>query len=184
MFIPGIVASTNWPKGDFESIATATLTSDAASISLSLIPSTYKHLQLRAYLRAASATTNELMAYRFNGVTANGNYRTHYIQGDGANATAGYYGETNFGVYYAPGNNSTANTFGAMIMDILDYADTNKLKTIRLLNGYDTNGNGIPQFESTWFNSTSAINSITFLSWSGSVNYKAGTTLALYGIKG
>ena len=70
-----------------------------------------------------------------------------------------------------------------MIMDILDYTDTNKLKTIRLLNGYDTNGSGIPQFESTWFNSTSAINSITFLSWSGSVNYKAGTTLALYGIR-
>jgi hypothetical protein len=78
--------------------------------------------------------------------------------------------------------NSTANIFGVGISDILDYANTNKHKTIRSISGHDQNGSGfVFLFSANWRN-TNAITSIKLFPAAGS--FAQNSTIALYGIKG
>lgn len=74
-----------------------------------------------------------------------------------------------------------ANIFGAIVLDILDYADTNKYKTTRALGGYDNNSNGFISLCSGNWRSTSAINRIDISLLSG--NWQNYSHIALYGIK-
>jgi hypothetical protein len=76
----------------------------------------------------------------------------------------------------------TANAFSTSVLDILDYANTNKTKVIRSLDGNDTNGSGNVGLYSGMYNSTNAITSVTIAPQSG--NWNQYTTFALYGIKG
>ena len=76
---------------------------------------------------------------------------------------------------------NAANIFGTGIIDILDYADTSKYKTVRTLFGYDANGSGYIAFSSNLWQSTSAITSITMTPVNGIAEY---SSFALYGIKG
>ena len=71
----------------------------------------------------------------------------------------------------------------SLVLDVLDYADTNKFKTARALSGDDRNGNGYIALISTLWRSTSAINQLDIYSKDGQ-NLSTTTTLALYGIKG
>jgi hypothetical protein len=78
--------------------------------------------------------------------------------------------------------------FGAGIVDILDYANTNKYKTIRSLTGHDHNGviagiHAIVNLNSGSWRSTSAINSIVIGVVSGTA-FNQYSSFALYGIKG
>jgi hypothetical protein len=70
---------------------------------------------------------------------------------------------------------------GAGIIDILDYANTNKYKTARSLRGYDANGSGNMSLISGLWMNTAAISNITLTARGGSVDQY--TTFALYGIK-
>jgi hypothetical protein len=78
--------------------------------------------------------------------------------------------------------------FGSLIMDILDYANTNKYKTTRGIIGFDTNGTvagyggRVGLISGNW-RSTSAITSITF-TVDNAANYSANSKFSLYGIKG
>jgi hypothetical protein len=69
------------------------------------------------------------------------------------------------------------------VVDILDYANTNKYKTTRNLMGFDYNGSGTIRSISGLWMSTSAINSITLTTGTSS-NWQGDTQFALYGIKG
>jgi hypothetical protein len=73
--------------------------------------------------------------------------------------------------------------FGSIVVDILEYANTSKLKVVRGLSGNDANGLGGTSISSTLWNSTSAINSITFEADAGK-NFIQNSQFALYGIKG
>jgi hypothetical protein len=63
----------------------------------------------------------------------------------------------------------------------LDYANTNKYKTLRTLNGSDANGSGVVQLRSGLWMSSSAINAITLSTSAG--NFNQYSSFALYGIK-
>ena len=80
------------------------------------------------------------------------------------------------------GIHTAASTFTAGVIDILDYANTNKYKTLRTLNGGDANGSGNIQIESGSWRNTAAITSIT-LTHNGS-GFTQYSSFALYGIKG
>ena len=170
--------------GDFESIATTTLSTAASSVTFSSIPSTYKHLQIRCTIQedAAGSAFDNLIA-RFNGDSAS-NYSRHQLVGDGDAASAfGLASRTfavcGFGVRNAVG----ASVFSPNIIDILDYASTNKNKTVRALATTDWNGGGsVGLLSAGWF-STSAITSIV-LSLDSSLNFTQYSSFALYGIKG
>jgi hypothetical protein len=75
---------------------------------------------------------------------------------------------------------NTSGIFGAFVLDILDYADTNKYKTIRCLSGDDRNGSGDIVFTSGNWRNTAAINYIRI--YIASINFVTGTQFALYGV--
>ena len=150
----------------------------ASSIEFTNIPNTYKHLQLRYIAR--NATAAYFVRLQFNSNTTASNYSYHVLNGTGAAVTAG--AGANEGYNYAPRQSTAANTFGVGVVDILDYADTNKNTTIRGLGGYDNNGSGDIDFLSGAFYQTTAISSIQITVAGGS--YQQYSQFALYGIKG
>ena len=171
-----------FPASSYESIATVTVGSGGAStVSFTSIPSTYTHLQIRAIARG-SAATNEIWA-QFNSDTA-ANYSTHQVYGSGAAVGASGTASTSYAkVGELSGTNASASIFGVSVIDILDYANTNKYKTTRALTGTDINGSGgYIVFASGNWRSTSAISSITL--YYNTYSFNQYSSFALYGIKG
>lgn len=169
--------------GSFESIATVTGNGVSPSITFSSIPSTYQHLQIRLSAREA-AGTNPIgnMSIQVNGDLGS-NYTFHQLFGDGSSAGATGNGYS-FGaaMINIAGNNAPTSTMGVAIIDILDYANTNKLKTFRSLTGTDINGSGFIILRSQLWGNTAAINSLTLTDMSG-VALTSASHFALYGIK-
>jgi hypothetical protein len=169
------------PPNSYESIATVLVGSGgSATISFSSIPSTYKHLQVRGLLRTSAGTNNWDLRIRMNSDTGS-NYTHHSIRGDGANASA----EGNASQVYMWLNRaapSDANVFGGVVIDFLDYTNTNKYTTMRGLSGQDRNGAGqITLNSGVWMNTT-AVNTLAFTLASG--DFTQHSQFALYGIKG
>jgi hypothetical protein len=184
LLIPGILASKFVPQGDFESIATVVVGSGgAADVEFTSIPSTYQHLQIRGIVK--STTNNTLyMNYAVNGV-AGTSYSSHYLFGNGSSAGSNAGNGASAASMYLGEFPSTAatNTFGAFVLDVLDYKDTNKNTTFRALAADDKNGSGVFGFSSGLFNSTNAITSIKFTPQAGP-QIGQYSHFALYGIKG
>jgi hypothetical protein len=184
----GLIGSYAAAVGDYESISTTLLTGTQATVTISSIPTTYKHLQIRIMARTNGAGQDRgSIALKINADTTSANYSYHYLGGDGSSAFAGgaaSSGTNNLigGISAYPAANATASIFGVGIIDILDYADTNKHKTIRTLAGQDQNGtSGRISLNSGRYGSTSAITSIELIPEYGSfVQY---SSFALYGIK-
>lgn len=180
----GIVASSmRGSTNSYESIATANGTGISGVITFSSIPSTYKHLQLRAIVRNTSVGTGEQSILVIANGDTGANYATHRLTGNGSAAGAqSYTSGTDIVPYFNPSSLNTAGIYGAYVWDILDYANTSKNKTFRLLGGVDFNGSGtVGLISGAWFN-TAAINSLRFTSGGGS--WTTDTQFALYGIKG
>lgn len=181
-----LVGNTAYDPAGFESIATAT-GSGATSITFSSIPSTYAHLQLRMLIRSTGTGDGRDLNLTVNGAASAGDYKSHYLLGNGTSASTGIdiNGSTaNIFVGNPPASATAANIFAVSIVDILDYANTNKYKTIKALAGVDTNG-GVYQNACLFSGvrlSTAAISSITLTLSNG--NFATGTSVALYGIKG
>lgn len=176
--ILGIMASSRLVSSTaYESIATAVGTGSSATITFSSIPATFKHLQIRAIARVASSSGAYL---QYNSDTGT-NYTRHYLEGNGSTVAAGS-GTSQTKIDYLQAI-STASTNGVNIVDILDYANTNKYKTTRILGGFDVNGTGQIGLGSGLWMSTSAISTIT-ITTSGGANFATTTQFALYGIKG
>jgi len=171
--------------GYFESIATVTVGSaGAADVEFTSIPATYTHLQVRILARSTrTGADTDYMDVRLNSDTG-ANYTYHYLQGDGSSASAGSATSINqaYSSYIASADSGTS-VFGTNILDLLDYANTNKYKTFRFLGGMDKNGTGgkVAMMSSVWMN-TNAITSIKFAPSTG--NFAQYSHFALYGIKG
>jgi hypothetical protein len=154
----------------------------AADVTFSSIPSTYTHLQIRAIARSTTSTTSEQCYIQFNTDTGS-NYSLHYIYGDGTTAYSG--GGSSQAQMYAlrmTGATASSSIFGTGVVDILDYKNTNKYKTLRTLSGEDRNGNGFLFYQSGLWQSTSAITSIKL--YPSANNFAQYSSFALYGIKG
>jgi hypothetical protein len=140
-------------------------------------------LQLRIIARTAYVDTNSGGILNFNS-DSGANYAWHRMYGDGGTPTANGNASATFArVDRMPGSTATGSVFGAFIVDILDYANTSKNKTLRSLGGYDANGNGWASFNSSLWINNSAISSITFAN-ADSGNLVQYSQVALYGIKG
>jgi hypothetical protein len=170
----------------YESIATVTVGSGgSATIEFTSIPATYTHLQLRGLGRnTAGSAGGSNIELQFNTDTAT-NYSSHYLRGSGSAALVGAY-TTSSRIYFIETiarNGNTAGVFGTFVIDILDYANTNKYKTVRGLGGYDDNGSGYILFGSGNWRSTSAISSVKVI-LEGGDTFAEYSQWALYGIKG
>lgn len=174
----------------YESIATITVgAGGSATADFTSIPSTYKHLQIRAIGRSGEAGTSTNSIYmRFNGDTTAANYYAHRLLGE----NTGVYAQSSqavSGIDFIgqwPLASSTASAFGAAIIDILDYSSTTKNKTTRSLNGAEGNNTSVTDISlssGVWFNSSTAVNRITLVPFNGS-SFPQFSSFALYGIKG
>jgi hypothetical protein len=180
----GMVGNPVIMPNSYESIATITVGSGGvSSIDFTSIPSTYTHLQLRALVRTTSTTDNtgSYLSYNFNNDTT-AIYDTHVFKGNGSAVEAAFVGTGQTGGYIEriAGANQTASSFGMIVMDILDYKDTNKYKTVRHLGGFDSNGQGQVGIFSTMWRSASAINRITL--YPATNLFAQYTHFALYGV--
>lgn len=165
----------------YELIERVNGTGSSGTISFTSIPSTYKHLQLR-YMASASGTggiENPWLRFNNDSTTL---YSAHRLYGDGANASADAF--TTVAQIRAGFINDSSNSdiLGVAIIDILEYANTNINKTVRLLSGVDRNGNGYVNLGSGNWRSTTAINRIDLIV--SGLNWTADSSFALYGIKG
>jgi hypothetical protein len=159
-------------------------TSGAQGVEFLNIPQTFTHLQLRCFVRdQASAPNPDYLLGRFNG-DATANYANHELYGNGSSVTAGAFNISTYGFFgpfsYVSGAYSTANVWTSVIIDILDYSNTNKNTTVRAIGGWDENGAGRVGLYSGLWKSTAAINSIFISTANG--NEVAGSTYTLYGI--
>jgi hypothetical protein len=184
--ILGIIASSKFAAvGDFESIATVSVGSGgAASATFSSIPATYKHLQIRAIARSNRVeSSGEYINLTFNS-DSGANYAWHNFRGDGTNVTA--QGLTNYNgvdISRFACTSQTTGVFGLMVLDVLDYENTNKYKTFKCLAGFDNNGDGHIRLTSGLWMNTNAITTIT-LTVGGGTLFNQYSSFALYGIKG
>jgi hypothetical protein len=183
--LAGIIASSGGAaavSGSYESIATVTASGGESSLSFTSIPSTYQHLQIRGIARTSTNNYYTAFFMQFNSDTAS-NYNWHYVAGYNSITEAYGQSDNKMQLVGASGNPSTSNGFGATVIDILDYANTSKYKTTRGLTGYDNNASaqGYVELASGLWRSTSAVSSILL---KPNVTFAAGTTFALYGIKG
>jgi hypothetical protein len=172
--------------GDFESIATVTVgVSGQASVEFTSIPATYNHLQIRGIGRTADAVGVRDAVIQFNSDTG-ANYARHWLYtfDGGTPGSLNSTSATSYGWGYMPGTSSGSSAVSGSIIDILDYANTNKFKTVRTLTGNEqySAGNSVALFTSGVWLSTSAITSIKIFLTSG--NVAQYSSYALYGIKG
>jgi len=168
-------------------IASTTVGSGGTStITFSSIPSTFTHLQVRLFVQSGRGTYNiDDFFMRVNGDSGN-NYTRHYLMGNPVAGAVSGNTVPDSGYRITDMGTSTGGTYGASIVDILDYTNTNKNKTFRSLNGNDTNGSlsgfqGSVSLESGLWINTAAINSITIASASGNLITQY-STVQLYGI--
>jgi len=172
-------------SGDFESIATVSVgVSGSATIDFSSIPSTYQHLQIRAIGKATGAGHEDLLVRVGNGSLDTGsNYTRHALFGQGTSAAS----QADINQSYARvADNwappSSGSIYGVIVIEILDYANTNKFKTFRSLNGRDSNGSGAVGLFGNLWRSTSAIDTIRL--YPAANSFAQYSHFALYGIKG
>ena len=182
------------PSGAYDSIATVTVGAGGAStISFTSIPSTYTHLVVRGAIqsnRGSYAIDNATV--RFNS-DSGANYSRHNVNASASTTTApeayGTGGAT-FGGPVPLVTSVATNVFNGFVMDVLDYTNTNKYKTLRILGGFDVNGTtgtgsfggSVGLYSGAWQN-TNAITSITFAPVDGTA-FTQYSTIALYGVKG
>lgn len=165
-----------------EPIATNLLSSATATVTFSNIPQGYKHLQIRFISR--NTVVGDQLGMQFN-LDGGSNYARHELSGFGSSANS--YASTSqiqiIGVGFEAYSSNAANIFGAGVIDILDYNNTNKYKTVRSFTGYDFNGGGgVGLVSGLWMN-TAPITSIT-MNQQSSGNFAINTRFSLYGIKG
>lgn len=172
-----VAASTN----SYESIATVTVGAGGQTYAdFTSIPSTFKHLQVRMFA-STNGTYGGSFSMQINGNTS-ANYVYHQILGDGSSASA-FAQTANTSISVAVGGQQNGY-FAASIIDILDYTDTNKKKTVRALQGVDTNGGGyVGMTSGMWTSDNNAITSLR-INPQGGVNLVQYTKIALYGIRG
>lgn len=165
---------------NYASIATATVgAGGVGSITFSNIPQYYQHLQIRGISRSTVSQSGSLIFIVFNN-DVGANYSFHLLNADGASVFGtGAANQTAINFRDTTAASNTANSFGASVFDILDYANTSKTKTVKSVAGYDNNGSGFLGLGSGAWNSVTPITSITINLYA---SIAQNSQFALYGI--
>ncbi len=168
--------------GPFESIATASGNGTDFEITFSSIPSTFTHLQIRCFARVTVG--GGAINLRINGDTGT-NYTRHRLIGSGSGngSSTGDVSQTQIPVLGNAGLPTASDTYGVAIYDILDYTNTNKYTTVRVLAGQDSNGSGGVDYTSGLWLNTAVISSLTFKTNNSGEPFTTATRFFLYGIR-
>lgn len=184
MLIPLGFLGAGAAGNDFELINSQFLASNTASVTFNSIPATYKSLRLHISARGTVASNSDNLAFTVNGDSGS-NYNTHSAFAyDNTFSSAN---SVSVGSMYLPSQlvaaSAPANVYTSIVMDIVDYANTNKYKVFRSVLGAAPGAflNPVSSIVSNEWMSASAITSITFGS-SGLI--AANSRFSLYGIRG
>jgi len=161
----------------YESIATNTLGSAAASVTFSSISGSYTDLVLVINAKGTGFTGSGTYPYvRYNSDSGT-NYSRTYLSGNGSSASSAR--GTSENLQYLVGGTYIDGTFAYnSITHFMNYSNTTTYKTI--LSRANNSGVQVDALVGLW-RSTSAITSIIVYSSSG--NFDIGSTFTLYGIK-
>jgi hypothetical protein len=164
------------PFGAYDALAGITVGASAvSSVTFSGIPTEYKHLQIRINY---APTAGGILKMNFNGDTG-ANYTGHILAGEGTGSAYG--GVPSVSPNAICTTYTAGTTFGAVIVDVLDYNNLTKNKVTKSIGGSDRNGAGDVEFDSNVWLNTSAITSIVFSHQNGNIG--ALSSFALYGVK-
>lgn len=170
--------------GSMEAISSVNLSSGQYSVQFDSIPSTYSHLQLRIMFKSSNSNdaTPRLTFNAPYGLNSTSDYGYHgIVSSDGSTVSAQSYTSQD-GIFLGLGFQKTGS-FTVLIMDILDYANTSKFKTVRFLEGIEANGSGAVGLFSGLWRSTSAISSLSITHQGTSGTWTQYSSFSLYGIK-
>lgn len=176
---------------DYELISTTILSSNQSSVdftSLETYASEYKHLQFRISSRSTNAATTTRLLMRINSGTDG--YFSHGLFTRGTTGASYFLDKANHirisQDMLAAG--STANTYTAVIVDMLDVYNSNKRKVFRSLAGHTSGSDQLISIHSAMYDSASNVSSVSFSSgnngWQDANNIASGSRFSLYGIKG
>lgn len=169
----------------FDVIDEVRLGSDAANVTFSSIPTTYKDLCIIASVRHA-ANWNGDLAVQINNVNTN-SYPWGVFKFNGSSTGTGLGGN---GTIYTPigilgRDNASTGVFAPTYWYIPDYTNTSTKKQFFSWSGFQPAlGSSTDEMtQEAWgaFTSTGAISTIKFYSPSA-VNFRAGSVITLYGI--
>ena len=187
MPIIGTIASsyrsaTVGDTGSMFPLSSIILASNQSSIEFTNIPQTFKHLQVRGIARSArSGLAQAGVRMQVNGDTGS-NYAFHINYGTGTGTgSEGYPNEVAYYLGEMPAATANSLIFSPFVIDVLDYTNTNKFTTIKVMAGNDRNGAGQVTFASGLWRNTNAITSIRI--FESASNMVANSSVALYGIK-
>jgi len=164
-------------------ISSNVLSSSAASVTFSAIPSTYTDLVVRMSVRTDRASTEDELAIILNSVTTGTLYSNTNLYGNGTGVASDRTDGNRFEYRLRiDANNNTSNTFASVEFYVPSYtASQNKPVSIDLAqeeNGTTAHRTAVAGL----FRSTSAISNIEFRS-DNSANFVSGSSFYLYGIK-
>ena len=178
-------SSTSANLSSFVSLATVTGTGSNFA-DFTSIPQIYTHLQIRFVVRDTGAFTTRGMFMEINGNPATTTSSQHYIKYDSASITSGatlnMTGRFDFSSL--PAANALSNVFSSGVIDVLDYTNLNKFKTIKAIHGYDGNGfTGAVGESNMWSAQWSNTGTISSIRMYTNTAFAVGSSVALYGIK-
>ena len=150
--------------------------SSGSTVTFSGIPATYKSLQVRFNL---VNTSNTQIYIQFNGDGSVSNYAYHYLTARGSSVTAGGYASGTQGSISVLHTGAVSTYPTVAIIDVVDYANTSKNKTAKVLAGSNDNLTTDPVVElvsGLWL-STAVVTSLTI-----STSSSFTGTVSLYGV--
>jgi hypothetical protein len=173
--------------GSFDLLQTTLLSTTTASVTFSNLNtySAYKHLQLRMVLRKDGTFTTTGMSVNVNGDT-NASYAFHRLRGLGGSVgSAGNTSQFAMLENNLTGGGATANAYAAVIIDLLDFANTAKNPVFRVFSGATTGTTSLDRVEliSGLYPTAGAVTSLTLGNSGVGGNFVSGSRLSLYGIK-
>tara|TARA_R110000765_G_scaffold395909_1_gene489702 strand:+ start:691 stop:1239 length:549 start_codon:yes stop_codon:yes gene_type:complete len=175
-----------------EAIATTHLEDDATLVTFSSIPATYEHLQLRMSVRSTKVSThgyeNGRLVINGDGDAAANNYSWHAMTG-GASSVGTAIAAAADRTYSMWLTNTATQDYGFMVVDIYDYASTNKNTSFTWSSvtnvGVGNSGGDSGQPQVMWgggmWKSTAAVNSVGYGPYS-THDLVRGSSLSLYGV--
>jgi hypothetical protein len=165
--------------GAYDLLETQVLTSSASSVTFTGLGSysDYKHLQIRAVGQAEDVVSYRTLYTAFNSDTTLTNYAYHTMRGYSGSVSSFGAGSNSPYTYLMPGSSLYPASW---VMDIYDFASSNKQTTMRYLTGFNTNQQHVAMGSILW-NNTAALTSVGFYLNSGNID--AGSRFSLYGVK-
>lgn len=166
------------PTPTYTPLANITLTTAVNGVTFSSIPATYRDLVI-VFTGTTSATSQPKL--RINGLTST-TYQHVRISGDGTSATSGPTGgSVGSSIFLGTLASSTTTNAVQCVINIFDYAQTNKHKTLTFRTDSATTATeaGVGRYPAT-----NAVTNFLIFNGGAGTNWAIGSTFALYGIAG